>query len=808
MNKTFAICAVLVSGFFARAVTLETVSVVQRYPWNGIVDIDYRLGYEEGENAPSPANTRLVIRVIDQSVDPAVTNIASMVDPVPLSLEAGTHRATWNALADGISFASDDVKVEVAFCTYHPKYMVVDVSGGKDALTYPVTYFADEPNGGFNAEAYKGDGIVFRLIPQGSFIMGAPAAESQSTTYTSGREVQHPVTLTRPYYIGLFEITQKQYFNVTGADPSDAAAKGDYRPVEKVSYCDIRGTNKGSQWPDGKEVDETSFVGLLSKKTGLSFDLPTDAQWEYACRAGTTSSYSDGSTCTSKAGPTESLKLIACYTDNPGIDGKDAVVGSFAANPWGLYDMHGNVWEWCRDYALDALDTLGLRRDPEGPMLNQRGGIWRIWRGGAYDQNGAYCRSALRWYDYKDPNSLRAANVGFRLVCELPEPEPAESAAVPFEQQEAVGAFSPEGGLDLSETWERTDFSAVGVNYSAVGWDIDEVEDGSTVELKLTETTAGAEQTLVSGLAGRGVWTWTPVGMEKSVYRLDHLVSRGGAVDASRTLQARFSFRNASGGRPAAEDLMAAVVAGISGPFSIENGDADNFWGLIGGAGDGISSPSGKTASCAFVVDGGGRFAVSFRMTGGSVSIQVDGVEVEVVSDPTEGWVAREFAVDGRGRHVIAFVAASAGEGVASLKGAKWSACDEIYARDESEPTAVDFRDSPRIVLRRAEWLPLTYSSTNFTGLAGADASSIARVTVMRVTGDGDDIASWPSTNVVSGSEKVIRCSPGEGAVKWRACSGVWKTVFEVLDGENVLHAEESLFDARQYCHGFMFIVR
>ena len=151
------------------------------------------------------------------------------------------------------------------------------------------------------------------------------------------------VTLTRPFFIGVFEVTQKQYELVTGATPS--FKQGDMLPVEQVSWNDIRGN---CNWPADTSVSNNSFMGLLRARTGLAFDLPTEAQWEYACRAGTTNDFNVSG---------QNMDSLGRYENN-GDDERGGseywytttTVGSYLPNDWGLYDMHGNVEEWCLDY--------------------------------------------------------------------------------------------------------------------------------------------------------------------------------------------------------------------------------------------------------------------------------------------------------------------------------------------------------------------------------------------------------------------------------------------------------------------------
>ena len=235
-------------------------------------------------------------------------------------------------------------------------YCVVDLSGGPDAKKYPVSYMSDVPKGGWSDE-YKTTKLVLRRIEPGVFKMG-PTDKS------------HVVKIKESFYMGVFEVSQKQWSLVMGDRP--AHLKGAHwfvRPVEKVSYERIRGKDAGGKWPESDEVDVDSFMGLARKKTGLRFDLPTKAQWEYACRAGTETDFYNN---TDQVGSSKDVSLdkIGRYQCNGGwndakwgtfdwgkvwtapdrnceTNSATAAVGSYQPNNWGLYDMLGNVREWC-----------------------------------------------------------------------------------------------------------------------------------------------------------------------------------------------------------------------------------------------------------------------------------------------------------------------------------------------------------------------------------------------------------------------------------------------------------------------------
>ena len=302
-------------------------------------------------------------------------------------------------------------------------YCIVDLSAGTNAVSYPVSYMAAEPSGGFNTDEYKTTKLVLRMIEPGSFMMSG----------------QYDVTLTKAYYMGVFEVTQRQYELVMGSNP--AQYKGDMRPVEKVSYDMIRGSSNGASWPSSSDVDSTSFMGKLRARTGLAFDLPTESQWEYACRAGTTSDYNNGGSTTND------LNVLGRYQDNQsdgsgGYSAKHTSVGSYLANAWGLYDMHGNVWEWCLDWSGG---TLSGGNDPEGPST---GGSRRL-RGGSWYVIANNCTSASAT---GSTPSLQHNHVGFRIARTL-----SETTAVVTHNKVQLwenGPYWAETNIGAAEPWE------------------------------------------------------------------------------------------------------------------------------------------------------------------------------------------------------------------------------------------------------------------------------------------------------------------------------------------------------------------
>ena len=209
------------------------------------------------------------------------------------------------------------------------------------------------------------------LIPAREFQMGSPESEK----YHQDNALQHEVTLTKPFYMGKYEVTQEQWESVMGNSPS-SRTKGAKLPVTNVS------------WEDCQE-----FIKKLNEKTSGGYRLPTEAEWEYSCRAGTTTAYSYGDNLTKS---------------DANIDGDSIkAVGSYRPNAFGLYDMHGNVWEWCNDWYGSLQD--GEVTDPKGAAT----GISRVLRGGSFNNNESKARSSNR--NNNTPTN-RGTDLGFRLV--------------------------------------------------------------------------------------------------------------------------------------------------------------------------------------------------------------------------------------------------------------------------------------------------------------------------------------------------------------------------------------------------------
>lgn len=226
-------------------------------------------------------------------------------------------------------------------------------------------------------------------IPESSFKMGSPSGEKDRT---SSESPQHDVNVPA-FFMGRFEVTQEQYQKVMGKNPSNI--QGKKRPVQQV------------YWNDAVE-----FCKKLSDKTGRKYRLPSEAEWEYACRAGTNTPFHFGETIT-----TELANYNGDYIYASESKGKyrqqTTEVGSFPPNNFGLYDMHGNVWEWCQDTWHESYE----KAPRDGSAWIDTNYNFRLLRGGAWIDIPGLCRSASRSYYDRAVRVYIIGSIGFRVVC-------------------------------------------------------------------------------------------------------------------------------------------------------------------------------------------------------------------------------------------------------------------------------------------------------------------------------------------------------------------------------------------------------
>ena len=324
-NKTiraaFASLCTAMAVFAASAVdTIAIDSVAQRWPWNNKVDITYTV--TGGQELATSNFCKIVFSTV-------INGTSHTIDGTTLgaSANAGQHTVTWTA-PDGVR--CDNCTMSATLCTTDAPsgndYMIIDLATG--AIAYEgLLATQPESNARYNTDTYKTDKLVLRKVPA-----GGPYYVTSSSTRTTDRD----------YYIGIFSVTRGQFALVGGDSASGVAVEGDKRPMTSVSWGDLRisTTAATSSIPTVATADTGTFFQRLMYKTGnkLAFDLPTDMMFVLAARAGVTNKYFWDS-------DTMDSSKVVCKENGNAI----AVVGTCDANNWGLYDVHGNVWEFARD---------------------------------------------------------------------------------------------------------------------------------------------------------------------------------------------------------------------------------------------------------------------------------------------------------------------------------------------------------------------------------------------------------------------------------------------------------------------------
>lgn len=270
-------------------------------------------------------------------------------------------------------------------------------------LSLAVVYAQDKLNPAISGkkDSVKSEGIIksqstytipsinsrMVYISSGAFLMGSPPSEK-------GRykdEEQHKITLTKGFYIGITEITQGQWKQIMGDHSSRFEASHENHPVGLIS------------WNECQEF----IMKLNRKEKSLRYRLPTEAEWEYACRAGSGAAFTNGAISQVKCGHDPNLDKVGWYCGNAKDETQS--VAQKEPNAWGLYDMHGNAWEWCQDWYEER--TSGSNINPKGPAS----GTSKVFRGGGWGLPARSCRSAFR--DHYAPD-LKCKLLGFRLVRE------------------------------------------------------------------------------------------------------------------------------------------------------------------------------------------------------------------------------------------------------------------------------------------------------------------------------------------------------------------------------------------------------
>ena len=383
------------------------------------------------------------------------------------------------------------------------RYCVIDLSEGPGAAHYPVSFLDDEPAYGWPDE-YRTDKLVLRRIDPGTFLMGDQAHGGEPAVRT--------VTLAQPYFVGVFEVTQRQWELVMGTRPSYFTNETWYatRPVESVSYSGIRGAGADPGQSPETPAGEGSFLRALLTKTGIAFDLPTEAQWEYAARSGTTTDYGNGTNYRdADSAEDANMDRVGRYVNNSGAttnaesdvsamvapSNGTATVGSYAPNGWGLYDLHGNVGEICRDL------------NDDGYLIARGAG----WRGKAPQCASSYRISVNPHVAFPD--------YGFRIVWSLPAVE--DLCGLSFDANGGSCAVSTQTVANGSSPLSLPGATKEG--HCLDGWYTDPTKGGKVT----SGTTVLVNQTLYAH------WTEIPPQTENVTY-LDYDASTGAFTNAFR----------------------------------------------------------------------------------------------------------------------------------------------------------------------------------------------------------------------------------------------------------------------------------
>lgn len=446
-----------VSGFMAfaaSAATVERVFARQMWPWNTHFEISYVLktGMDEA------CDVSLSVSASGDTFAIPATEVLGETK----GLTSGEYRLVWDSSASTAATAqwltANSGKLQFSVVTaaaqQPSEYLVIDLSAGPDAESWPAERIVGKPKKGW-ADEYKttklvlkriyagGNGDVFSSKAGVTFKFGCSEADQ---TYKCSWDFNAlDGVLTNDYWIGVFELTQKQYQLITGnvIEQKNFNSGEKYPQTDIGYYTHMRGETVGYRWPESSDVDEGSLIGILRKKVRLpkdiptewKFDLPTEAQWEYACRAGTTGPWNNGGTYSTyiykteiKNGETVSyegdtnLDLLGWNPANAKSSGYE--VGLLLPNAWGLYDMHGNASEYCLDFNTNSGSPSNERKKKEslGPIP---GGYNlenpRVIKGGAYSTYWTTKEAQKYWKGHRSCGHVQtySGNAGEYHTCRI-----------------------------------------------------------------------------------------------------------------------------------------------------------------------------------------------------------------------------------------------------------------------------------------------------------------------------------------------------------------------------------------------------
>ena len=423
----FASCAATLFGTATDVPVVSDVTFDQ--PGGGrTVTVTYNLQY---------APAIVTVDVLTNGVSIGADKVTHLEGDVGKVVQPGARQFKWFAKRDWpeqlITDSIVSVKLRAWALTEPPPYMVADLETPSN-----VTYYASVdalPDGGLSNRLYKAARLVMRRIDAAGVRWNMGSHKTETGFVWADREAIHTAQLTNDYYIGIYPLTRGQFKKVIGWAPritdAPSGADDEVYSVQSVAFSEMRQVAP-AYMTSGSDINASvdraydypaspapnSFLGKISTLTGVAFDLPGECEWEYACRAGNYCGYwGDGSRILASTGNDANLSRLANYCLTSGNTGVVHQVGIYAPNAWGLYDMHGNLWEFCLDIFTANITGLNgaINTTVNSDSTNEFGNLHTD-RGGARHKEAKYCRSGNR---DRDPDSRRLQHCGFRLVSRI-----------------------------------------------------------------------------------------------------------------------------------------------------------------------------------------------------------------------------------------------------------------------------------------------------------------------------------------------------------------------------------------------------
>ena len=698
MKKLLFALSVLLTAAGAFAATLTLDRVQQRYPWNGLVDIDYTVAGLDG----AVEDYNVVLTLTDGEGSRSLVNFVEWSD-CDLPVANGSHHVTWNAQADGYAKLASGVSL-AAKLVYRPvseaeaEFMIIDLSAGRTATSYPVKYAAGTLASTFNRDVYKTTKLVLKRVTAGTFMMGE--------TDTNEAKPIHEVTLTKDYFLDLFPLTHAQYSLVLANGYKTTAQPFTPDSKHMIAY-----------WKDYM-ADNGLFAAISSKLTfkgeavGRTLTMPTEAQWEYACRAGTTTKYFWGDDTTD----------ANRYCWDSSLWGGMALpdVGTKEPNPWGFYDMTGLVFEFCLDwrnsYTADPVSNP-CATEPQTSTTE------KVQRGGSCRHDVTYARSGRRnMTDKVDAyRSWSGDYVGVRPALTLADAGRTDPAAAEEQASATKDAIALDTRADavrvVIDTGDILPFAYnndPGWAAAGGGADVATVAVESLVgspEEDPSAWSATGERTVLAAEAGAGTVEWQP-----TVQKLYKATLTVGATE----LAAFFDLTQASG-LAAPVDVSSAEITFSQGIFACD-GD-EHVPAVTVSMGENPLTP-------------GTDYAVTHTdaVNPGLVTITVIGIGAYT------GRVTKDYLISDP---VVTELAS-----------------DELTGCPAVDTRADEIRDTADI----SEILPFAWNGG--TGWpAGGEAGKSAAITVFTMNAvDPSDVSTWSESGE---STNVLVATSGEGASAW-----------------------------------------